>query len=164
VNYLRSCQYKLTRFLQRVVVKQVDCTNSRAPAYTARKLQREFDVTVRLNAVCDNIPHFRAKSTDTINRRLFRIYSDYCSVGDLSKIMERYDPIVNKYTDGRLTRQIPEPFIWLIFLSLAEGIFVLNTGKCGKAERRSGRILDKTTTSGWQAVHHRDIVSDSVYP
>jgi hypothetical protein len=146
-----------------VVVKQVDCTNSRAPAYTARKLQKEFDITVRLNAICDNIPHFRAKSVDTTNRLLFRIYSDYCSIGDLSKIIERYDPVVNNYTDRRLTRQIPEPFIWLVFMSLAEGIFVLNTGKCGKAERRAGRVLDKTMVPGWQAIHHRDIVSGNIY-
>jgi hypothetical protein len=48
-------------------------------------------------------------------------------------------------------------------MSLAEGIFVLNTGKCGKAERRAGRVLDKTMVPGWQAIHHRDIVSGNIY-
>jgi serine/threonine protein kinase len=114
---------------------------------------------------CDNIVKFRRPlAIDDNNPDLFRIYSDYASSGDLQTLLKRYDPVRNGWTDdARRHKQIPEPFIWLVFFSLAEALFALNTGRCAKRREARGRTLTSDVKSTWTPLHHRDIKPNNVF-
>lgn len=112
-------------------MKRVDCNPDEVAQ--AAHLQKEHTMTRNLR-FCDNILKFsRPLAIDDTNQNLFRIYSDYVSSGDVQNLLKRYDPVRNGWTDDvRCHKQIPEPFIWLVFFSLAKVLFALNTGRCAK--------------------------------
>jgi serine/threonine protein kinase len=52
-------------------------------------------------------------------------------------------------------RQIPEPFIWLVFKSIAEGLWAMQTGHRFIVQRETG--LPRPKRRDWKAIFHQDL-------
>jgi serine/threonine protein kinase len=76
------------------------------------------------------------------------IYINYYSSGDLGTVMRKY-PGGNA---GELA-QIPEAFIWVVFCSIANALFLLEFG------HKEG----KKPVEGWSPIRHRDIKIPNIF-
>lgn len=54
--------------------------------------------------------------------------------------------------------QIPEPFIWLVFNSMAEAIYSLHTG-LGFVDYR----IENVKAVGWKPVYHHDMKPENIF-
>lgn len=59
------------------------------------------------------------------NANTYTMFMEFCEHGDLNELLAFYSQ------EHLRDNQIPETFIWLVFFSLAEAIYALNTGMCG---------------------------------
>ncbi|KAF2648257.1 kinase-like protein [Lophiostoma macrostomum CBS 122681] len=76
-----------------------------------------------------------------------RIFMDYCPSKTLREVLGAY------IGTGR---QIPEPFIWLVFLNIAESLYLFH----------KGRLYDQTPTEqsdDWTAILHRDLKPGNIF-
>ncbi|KAF2247429.1 kinase-like protein [Trematosphaeria pertusa] len=98
-----------------------------------------------------------------------RMYSDYAPSGDLELIFDYYAPrdATDKTETSETPKQIPEPFIWLVFYALAEALFALNTGVCAKTGGAdTGTSLDdirKKKKGPWTSHQHADIKPKNIF-
>lgn len=82
------------------------------------------------------------------------MYTHYAAGGDLAKLLRRY---------ARLGRQIPEPFIWLVFWALSDAIYTFNTGRISQEENREGP-LSGLLLPDFTPIIHLDIKPESRCP
>lgn len=106
---------------------------------------------------CNNLLGMRSLVPDAQNETGFCQYVEYAPYGSLQLIIHAYAQ--KEHED----RQITEPFIYLVFLALAEAIFAMNKGRCAKEQEDRGEALDNTKTKDWSAILHRDIKYPSMY-
>jgi serine/threonine protein kinase len=103
---------------------------------------------------CDNIVRLIEHQVVEGEPRDIAIYLEYAPWGDLMHLLSRY---ASEEQDGSI-KQIPEPFIWLVFYALSEAIYVFNTGRCAKAQEDNGEQLGgEKVNEAWQVLLHRDI-------
>jgi serine/threonine protein kinase len=89
-------------------------------------LMQEYN-TSRIMSFCDHCFHIQAATRDD-DKLTFRLFSEYAGDGDLDDMIKLY------CTDEHSDKQIPEPFVWMIFHAVAESIYAMNTGRCGEKE------------------------------
>jgi len=87
-------------------------------------VEDEYNISRQLE-LCDHCHRIEAASQQE-GTLTYRLYSDYAEHGDLSELLKVY------YQEENLDKQIPEQFIWMVFLALADAICTLNTGVCGE--------------------------------
>jgi len=117
-----------------------------------RAIPRPVKLENRVNAVRLRDHH--------IYDRIFRytMYLEYCPYGDLADVIDMHGPRTGekegyKLIEG-LTRQIPEPFLWRVFHSLA---------KLGVA-MKLGRVEAATIPpKGWKEIIHRDLRLGNIF-
>jgi serine/threonine protein kinase len=104
-----------------MVCKKVRCDSEEDAAHRIR--EHNTSKMLRL-AYCDHCFHidFVRQQADTYT---FRMYYEYAEHGDLASLMRLY-----RETEHR-DKQIPEPFIWMVFHNLSDAIRAMNTGMCG---------------------------------
>ncbi|KAF2646741.1 kinase-like protein [Massarina eburnea CBS 473.64] len=140
----------------RVAVKMVRALNT-SNAYF---LLEEADLMRRFPE-CHSLLTLRAytrpKPAETPD---FRLYTDYAAHGSLADLLEQYQKEENAGT------QLPEPFLWLVFLGLAEAIFAFNTGRCATAQEQADEELNakkNPKANLWTPLFHRDIKTDNIF-
>lgn len=128
-------------------MKKVRCEGP----HQLKKLSAEIDKILSLPAECTSLVKLRARNNEKRSSLFFRVYTDYCPHLDLADLIVRYQ----NYEYG----QIPEPFIWLVFLALAEAIYAYNTGNCATAAEESDAGLTSRSNDDWTNKYliHRDI-------
>lgn len=85
---------------------------------------------------------------------IIRIYTNYAPSGDLGSLIDRYQRMRN--------RQIPEPFIWLVFFALSDAIYAINTGRSASDDISTDNELSAIANAGFQSLVHRDIKPQSM--
>jgi hypothetical protein len=144
----------LANIIQRVVMKRADCRMQE----TADGIEDEVRILTRL-PWCESIIRTRGSAKESDVRPphfTVRIYTEYAPAGDLKGILGTYAT-----KDG----QIPEPFIWTVFLGLAEAIFTLNMYRCATEAEERGEALETVTNpkkgKHALAIHHRGMYQRS---
>ncbi|KAK5117219.1 hypothetical protein LTR85_008987 [Meristemomyces frigidus] len=93
-------------------------------------------------------------SSATFNgERTYTMYLEYCPFLDLATIIRRYR------SNGDA---IPEPFIWYVFLSLAEAGLAMERGNQSLLVAPPGWPADQYGRIGWQIIH-RDLKPSNVF-
>jgi hypothetical protein len=100
-----------------VVLKQVDTDT-----------EEEADM-LKLFRFCDNIIQIRGHGYSHPTQRIYMEFAGHQDVHQLIK----------EYASHHSKRQIPEPFIWLVFLGLAEALYAMNTYSCTYENARGSR-------------------------
>lgn len=141
-----------------MVVKRVESIDDNQKAYLAEEIMISNTLPE-----CESLHRFRGHSDLNQNGLIFRIYSDYMPRGDLQ------DLILHYYANGgpHLEEQVPEPFIWLVFLNLAEALYAFNTGECARDIEAAGRDLHERRNTRsrkqWTEQIHRDIKPRNIF-
>lgn len=94
-------------------------------------------------------PKSYALDGDPDGLRTVRTYTKYAPSGDLLGLIATYNETPE--------RQVPEPFVWYVFLALSDAIYALNTGRCPNDDKATEQGLNKTRREDWNALVHRDI-------
>jgi hypothetical protein len=102
---------------------------------------------------CDHCFHIQVATRDD-DKLTFRLFSDYAGNGDLDDMIKLY------YTEEHSDKQIPEPFVWMVFHAVAEGIYAMNTRRCG--EKRTKIKRSRSTKPVWNQRLRRKNVTTSV--
>ena len=84
-----------------------------------------------------------------------RYFFEYCSYGDLYNMIDKYH-----YMHGL---EIPESFVWHVYLQLAEALAFIHEGVTRKVNRDNQPVGWTKPAESHQTIVHRDIKPDNVF-